>query len=105
VHPVVSGVRPVRLFQLVLGLKPLIQGIAAIHRPMLVVNLASTVLNILQSGRVMMRMAVGLFIGQRDCIVKTTYVMNFPKPIHKSLFLRHFLLYSLILPAVYLTHS
>ena len=102
-HLVVFGVRPVRLFQLMLRLKPLIQGIPAIHRPVLVMNLTSTVLNILQSGRVMMRMAFRLFIGQHQCIMKTTYVMNFPKPIHKSLFLRQFLLYSLILPAVYLT--
>ena len=76
-HPIVSRVRPIRLFQLMLSLKPLIQRISAIHRPMLVMNLASPVLNILQSGRVMMRMAFRLFIGQHHCIMKTTYVMNF----------------------------
>lgn len=57
VHPVVSGVRPVRLFQLMLSLEPLIQRIAAVHRPVLVVNLASAVLNIFQCWRVMMGMA------------------------------------------------
>ena len=62
-HAVISGVRIVRIFQLMLSLKPLIQGITAIHRAMFVMNLASAALNVFQSGRVMMRMAVGLFIG------------------------------------------
>jgi hypothetical protein len=52
----------------------------------------------------MMRMAFRLFIGQGHRIIKTVYSMNFPKHIHKSLFLRQFPLYSLVLPAVYLTH-
>ncbi len=92
-HAIVSGVRIVRFFQLMLSLKPLVQRIPPVHRAVFVMNLASAVLNVFQSGRVMMRMAARLFIGQHHCIIKTTYVMNFPRRIHRILFPRQFLLF------------
>ena len=62
-HAIVFAVRTVRIFQLVLSLEPFIQGIPARYRAVFVMNLASAVLNVFQSGRVMMRMAARLFIG------------------------------------------
>ncbi len=61
-HAIVSAVRIVRIFQLMLSLKPLIQGVAAIHRAMLVMNLASPALNVFQGGRMMIHVAFRLFI-------------------------------------------
>jgi hypothetical protein len=83
-HPIILVARTVRLFQLMLGLKPLIQRIAAIHRAMFMVNLASPALYILQSGRVMIRMDLGILLEQHHKPIKTIHIMNFRKRIHKE---------------------
>jgi hypothetical protein len=67
----------------VLGLQPLIQRIAAGHRTMFMVNLASPALYILQS-RVMIRMDLGIFLQQHHQSIKPIYIMNFRERIHKK---------------------